>query len=270
MVYSSFFLFTEVVDAQGLANELRALAVGLTGSILVAQEGMSGAVAGGETQVAAFEAALHGETFFGGIFRAMAFKRSDSALAPFGRMAVKVRPYLIASAAPTLGPRGASAESRLSPLQWRELLAQEDCVVIDNRNHFEYRLGHFRHAVDPAVQHFTDFSHYVERHLAQWRATGRPLALYCTGGIRCERVAPWLESLGLKVWQLDGGILHYFATLPDAEREWQGACFVFDNRLAVDTALRALPMPPEAIYDAAIPDEQWRLQRALKLREDSI
>jgi len=156
-------------------------------------------------------------------------------------------------------------ETHLHPHLWRELMARSDCVVLDNRNHFEYRLGHFKGAIDPEVHHFRDFVAFVEARAPVWRAQARPVAMYCTGGIRCDVTAPWLRSLGLEVWQLDGGILNYFETIPTAEEDWDGSCFVFDNRIALSTRLEESPIAAEAVYDPSFPDERWRLDRAQQL-----
>ena len=106
---------------------------------------------------------------------------------------------------------------------------------------------------------------YVQAHAPAWRAAGRPVAMYCTGGIRCDKTAPWLRSLGLDVRQLDGGILNYFAQQGDASADWQGECFVFDKRIALDTGLRETATTAEQVFDPANPDEAWRLQRARRL-----
>jgi len=90
------------------------------------------------------------------------------------------------------------------------------------------------------------------------------VAMYCTGGIRCEKTSAWMSDLGLQVRELEGGILNYFLTLPDAEREWQGECFVFDNRVALDTRLQETETTAEQVY-ADEPDGEWRLQRARRL-----
>jgi len=119
------------------------------------------------------------------------------------------------------------------------------------------------------VHHFRDFVAYVQAQAPAWRAAGRPVAMYCTGGIRCDKTAPWMRSLGLDVWQLDGGILNYFQALPDAERDWQGECFVFDRRLALDTQLRPVTTTASQVFDPIHPDEAWRLQRARRLDGDA-
>lgn len=280
LLHSAFYRFTALPDPLAVAEALRVLAADLLGSIVVAAEGINGTVAGAPPAVRAFEAALQAETFAAGALRGLPFKHSACAGAPFGRMKVSVKPQLVALGLPDLPelpdlpnwPDGAPLPapdehdaSHLSPLAWRALLARGDVVLLDNRNHFEYRLGHFRGALDPQVHNFRDFVAFVQAHAPAWRAASRPVAMYCTGGIRCDKTAPWLRSLGLAVWQLDGGILNYFQALDDAERDWQGACFVFDKRLALDTRLRPSPTTAEQVFDPAHPDEAWRLQRARRL-----
>jgi UPF0176 protein len=179
---------------------------------------------------------------------------------------VNVKPEIVALGLPgTHAPPDAHDASHLAPAAWREMLARDDVVLLDNRNHFEVRLGRFRGALDPQVHNFRDFVAWVQAHAPAWREARRPVAMYCTGGIRCDKTAPWLRSLGLEVWQLDGGVLNFFQQVPDAARDWQGECFVFDNRVALDTSLQETPTTPEQVFDPAHPDEAWRLQRARRL-----
>ena len=269
LLHSAFYRFVPLADPAAAADALRALAQGLLGSIVVAGEGINGTVAGTAEAVAAFEAALQRPDVLNGLLRGMAFKHSACATAPFGRLKVGVKPEIVAlglpeTAAPPAPPDERDA-SHLAPAAWRALLARDDVVVLDNRNHFEYRLGHFRGAVDPQVHNFRDFVAWVERQAPAWRAAGRPVAMYCTGGIRCDKTAPWLRSLGLDVRQLEGGILNYFQQMDDADRDWQGECFVFDNRVALDTRLNETATTAQAVFDAVHPDEAWRLQRARRL-----
>jgi len=137
-------------------------------------------------------------------------------------------------------------------------------VVIDNRNSFEYRLGKFKSAIDPQVANFRDFPNYVEATAQAWKAQGKRVAMYCTGGIRCEKSSVWMREQGLDVFQLEGGILNYFQSMPDAEKDWDGECFVFDNRIALNTKLQETDTTLEQVYDAE-PDGQWRIARARRL-----
>ncbi|MDF1485645.1 hypothetical protein PY257_10710 [Ramlibacter sp. H39-3-26] len=266
LLHSAFYRFTELPAPAQAAARLRALGAALGdtfgGSILVAPEGINGAVAGSPADVAAFEAALAHDPAFAGRFAGMAFKRSACATPPFARLKVHVRPEAVAVGIP--GASGLRAGgTALAPQDWRTLLARSDVVLLDNRNSFEHRLGHFRGALDPGAAHFRDFPAYVQAHAPQWRAEGRPVAMYCTGGIRCEKTAAWMQDQELDVYQLAGGILHYFAALPDAERDWVGECFVFDNRIALDTRLRETATTAEQVYDS--PADAWRLARARRL-----
>ncbi len=272
LVHSAFYRFTPVADPAAAAATLRALAAELFGAITVAAEGLNGAVAGPQAAVQAFEAALQRPEVLGGAFAGMPFKHSACITPPFARLKVLVKPEIVALGLPgaeQLPLPDADDDSHLSPAQWRELLQHgtddKGVVLLDNRNHFEYRLGHFKGAADPGVRHFRDFVAYVEQHAPAWREAQRPVAMYCTGGIRCDKTAPWLRSLGLQVLQLEGGILNYFQQLPDAAQDWQGECFVFDKRIALDAALQETPTTAEQVFDENDPGEAWRLARAKRL-----
>ena len=268
--HSAFYRFVALADPLAVAAVVRAHAQagGLHGAIVVAAEGLSGAVAGPAAGVDRFEHALQADPVLGGAFAGLVFKRSGCATVPFGRLKVSVKPEIVAlgldeGAAPA-AVDGADA-SHLSPAAWRHFIARDDVVVLDNRNHFEFRLGRFRGAVDPGVENFRDFVAYVQAHADVWRAEGRKVAMYCTGGIRCDKTAPWMQGLGLEVYQLDGGILNYCQTLPDAAHDWQGECFVFDRRIALDSRLQETATTAADVYDPTRPDEAWRLARALRL-----
>ncbi len=261
LIHSSFYKFARLSDPQAAVAHLKLLTQGMSGSIIVASEGINGMVAGTASQLQAFEAALHVD--LNGVFAGMAFKHSECLTVPFKHMRVKLKREIVA-----LGLEGVDAIGRprqaLNPEQWRDLLARDDVVVLDNRNSFEYKLGRFKGAVDPGVLHFRDFPLYVQEHLPQWQAAGKKVAMYCTGGIRCEKTSAWLLDQGLEVYELEGGILNYFLKMPDADRDWQGECFVFDNRVAIDARLKETDTPVEEVYKDE-PDREWRINRALRL-----
>ena len=303
LLHSAFYRFVVLVDAEAAAGELRDLGrtLGLGGSIIVATEGVNGTVAGPAAQVEEFELRLRTGAVVQGALRGLSFKRSLCKQPPFGRFKVSVKPEIVALALPSstqVSPAELPDEhdaSHLSPAAWNALLVRGDAVVLDNRNHFEFRLGHFRGALDPGVHHFRDFVRFVEQHAPAWRAQGRPVAMYCTGGIRCDKTAPWMRSLGLEVFQLEGGILNYLQQAkaegwvgePDSPAgqaagdvnseavepcaastaAWQGECFVFDRRIALDARLRETGTTAEQVFDPTHPDEAWRLQRARRLDE---
>lgn len=266
LCHSSFYRFVDLRDPDAVVARLRELAGDLCGSILVASEGINGVVAGTRQAVDAFEQALLHDPCFESAFAGTVFKRSACKTRPFARMKIHKKPEIVALGLPeTIGVDAIRRHgNQISPQEWRELIAQEDVVVIDNRNSFEYRLGRFKGAVDPQVSNFRDFPKYIEEHAASWRQAGTRVAMYCTGGIRCEKTGAWMEKLGLDVYELEGGILNYFQAMPDAERDWEGECFVFDNRIALDTTLRETDTTLDDVYGDD-PAEQWRLQRARRL-----
>ncbi|MCW7542050.1 hypothetical protein OOT46_30100 [Aquabacterium sp. A7-Y] len=264
LFHLAFYRFVKLVDPDAAAARLRELTRGLTGSVLVAPEGINGVLAGSAAAIDGFEQALRADPALGPACAGMPFKRSACRSRPFGRMKVQRKAAIVTVDVP--GPALASQRGKVTPTEWRELIRRDDVVVLDNRNSFEYRLGRFRSAVDPQVRRFGDFPAFVEAQAPAWKAAGKRVAMYCTGGIRCEKTSAWMEGLGLEVLQLDGGILNYFQAMPDAELDWEGECFVFDNRIALDTRLQETDTTAEQVY-ADEPDGAWRLQRARRLDE---
>lgn len=266
LFHIAFFKFVELPDPDATVAQLRELTQQLTGSILVASEGINGVLAGTAMQLDAFQHALVNDPRMSSRFDGIAFKRSACKTAPFGRIKIHKKSEIVAigvSGITGINTQGKSGIN-VSPTEWRKLIAQDDVVVIDNRNSFEYRLGKFKSAVDPQVSHFRDFPKYIKEHVPEWKAAGKRVAMYCTGGIRCEKTSAWMHDLGIEVYQLEGGILNYFLNVPDAEKDWEGECFVFDNRIALDTKLQETGTTLEDVYEGE-PDGEWRIARAKRL-----
>ncbi|MFC5498722.1 rhodanese-related sulfurtransferase [Caenimonas terrae] len=269
MIHTAFYRFAPLPDPERVGASLRSLLAqpqlgGLTGSILVATEGINGMLAGSRQAVDFIEAALVQDAAFAGAFAGMAFKRSACTTPPFGKLKVHVKKEIV-----PLGIEGVDARVtgiNVSPQDWRELIKDPDLVLLDNRNSFEYRLGHFEGAIDPQVTNFRDFPAYVRAHAAQWKAQGKRIAMYCTGGIRCEKTSAWMLEMDMPVYQLEGGILNYFQQVPDAQLDWRGECFVFDNRVALDTHLQETASTLDDVYGQE-PDGEWRLARARRLAQ---
>lgn len=240
LFHLAFYKFVALADPAAVAQTLRTLTQAhgdaLTGSILVASEGINGMLAGSSALMDAMEQALWHDPALKGAFTGMVFKRTACKTVPFRRLKVHLKAEIV-----PLGIEGVDATSKtginVSPRDWRDLIDQPDVVLLDNRNSFEYRLGRFRNAIDPQVGNFRDFPAYVQTHMAQWQAEGKRVAMYCTGGIRCEKAALFLQDAGVeRVLQLDGGILKYFEET--GGRHFEGDCFVFDERERVNSALQ--------------------------------
>lgn len=266
LIHSSFYKFVQLDDPDAIVTLLRELVAPLTGSVLVAEEGISGALASTADKLQAFEHALQHDPRLNGLFTGIAFKHSACTTKPFWKVRVHRKAEIVALGIDAIKGQvpQADPQRQLSPQAWRELLAQDKVVLIDNRNSFEHRLGRFKGAIDPQVDNFRDFPEYVQAHAEQWKREGQRVAMYCTGGIRCEKTGPWMQQLGLDVYELEGGIVNFFQAMPDAERDFEGECFVFDNRIAIDTHLQETSTTADQVYTDA-PDEAWRLVRAHRL-----
>ncbi len=262
--HDAFYKFVAVEDPGTLVTLLHGITQDLLGSVLVAAEGINGMLAGSAQALDAFEAMLVQDPRFQGKFAGMQFKRSPCATRPFNKLKIHRKAEIV-----PLGIDGIDATCHaginVSPADWQKLIHEDDVIVIDNRNSFEHRLGRFKNAINPQVAHFRDFPDYVKEHVEDWKTQGKRVAMYCTGGIRCEKTSAWMQGLGLSVYQLQGGILNYFIEMPDTAADWDGECFVFDNRVALDTHLRETGTTLDDVYDGEC-DGEWRLQRARLLQ----
>ncbi len=266
LIHTAFYKFAEVDDPEFFAVAFREITRPITGSILLAHEGLNGMVAGTTAQIDAFEQAVRTDPRFGGRFADIVFKRSPCKTVPFRKMKVHVKAEIVPLGIP--GVDGRKTGTNVSPAEWRKLIAEDDVVLLDNRNSFEFRLGRFKNAIDPGVVHFRDFPKYVQEHIDEWKRDGKRVAMYCTGGIRCEKTTAWMKDMDVPVYQLEGGILNYFKEMPDAEKDWEGECFVFDNRIALNTKLEETDTTLEDVY-VNEPDGAWRLARAKRLDDAS-
>ncbi|MDA1169231.1 MAG: rhodanese-like domain-containing protein [bacterium] len=206
----------------------------MNGLILVAHEGCNGTVAGSPEAIQAIEKYLNGQ--FGDIF----FQHWNSDIKPFKRFKVDIRNEIVALkkvASPLLTKEGLGEVSRsdhLSPQEFHTMIARGDVTVLDTRNWYETNIGTFKNAIIPNTKAFQEFPKFVEESNIP---KDKPVAMFCTSGIRCEKASEEMRSQGYKnVYQLDGGITNYLREFPDGE--WQGECFVYDHRAAVDSHLQ--------------------------------
>jgi UPF0176 protein len=231
---ASGYRFAPVADPEALRRRLEraAASAGLLGTVLVAAEGVNLSLTGTGAALDAFEAELRRAPGFGD-FRAA--RSPAHGARPFRRLKVRLRPEIV-----TLGRRDEPLERgggrRVGPEEWHALLDDPAVTVVDVRNRFEVAAGSFPGAVDPGTDRFRDFPAWVETNLDPGESG--TIAMCCTGGIRCEKVASWMRARGFEdVRELDGGILAYLESVPAGESRWQGDCFVFDDRVSLREAL---------------------------------
>ena len=226
------YRFVAVENPAQLRAALKACAaeLGLKGTILIAPEGINLFLAGAAAKVEAFLQTLRADARFA----AIEVKRSWSAEPPFRRLLVKIKREIVSMRRPEVDP---GAAPRLAPEELKRWLDEgREVVLLDTRNQFEVDLGAFEHTLSLELKSFSEFPHATPT-LPQ-ALKHRPVVTYCTGGIRCEKAAPWLISQGFReVYQLEGGILNYFEQCGGAH--FRGECFVFDERVALDPGLRA-------------------------------
>jgi UPF0176 protein len=233
-------------DFRQLREPLRAICAGLElkGSVLLADEGINGTLAGSAEAVAALIDELRRGDLFGGRLDNLELKFSGAAAMPFQRLKIRLKKEIV-----TLGDASADPTRQVGiyvdPADWNDLIAAPDMLVIDTRNAFEVAMGSFEGAVDPGLQSFGQFKEFAALKLDP--ARHRKVAMFCTGGIRCEKASAYLKSRGFaEVFHLRGGILKYLEGVPEARSRWRGECFVFDDRVALGHGLRERRMEHDA------------------------
>jgi UPF0176 protein len=235
---AAFYQFAALPDFRELREPLRAICGGLKlkGSVLLAHEGINGTLAGPACGIAALAEELAHGALFGGRLNNLELKFSDAVEMPFGRLKVRLKKEIV-----TLGDANADPTRQVGiyvePAAWNALIDAPDTLVIDTRNAFEVAMGTFEGALDPKIASFGQFKDFAARHLDPTKH--RKIAIFCTGGIRCEKASAHLLARGFAhVYHLKGGILKYLEEVPEAESRWRGDCFVFDERVALGHGLR--------------------------------
>src|SRR6201996_4157726 len=235
---AALYQFAALPDFRELREPLRALCVelGLRGSLLLAAEGINGTVAGSDEGIDALVAELQHGPLFGGRLDHLELKFSRAEVMPFGRMKVRLKKEIVTLGAPKADPTR-QVGVYVEPADWNALIASPDTLVIDTRNAFEVAIGTFEGALDPKIASFGQFKNFVAERLDP--ARHKKIAMFCTGGIRCEKASSLLLAEGFaEVYHLRGGILKYLEQVPEAESRWRGECFVFDERVALGHGLR--------------------------------
>ena len=235
---AAFYQFAALPDFRELREPLRAICagLGLKGSVLLAHEGINGTIAGDAEAIDMLVEELRTGVLFGGRLDNLELKFSHAAAMPFARLKIRLKKEIV-----TLGDAIADparqAGTYVEPADWNALIAAPDTLVIDTRNAFEVAMGTFEGAVDPGIRSFGQFREFAARRLDP--AKHQKIAMFCTGGIRCEKASAYLLAHGFsEVYHLKGGILRYLEGVPQQESRWRGECFVFDDRVALGHGLR--------------------------------
>ena len=203
----------------------------LKGTILLASEGINGTIAGNKDSVTLFHDYIKNNDLFNGLFKNLEHKESWSKENPFYRMKVRLKKEIVA-----LGVEGVSPTKQVGqyvrPEDWNELISDPDTIIIDTRNDYEVDIGSFKNAINPNTKTFREFPDYVDKYLDPDKH--KKIAMFCTGGIRCEKATSLMLERGFnEVYHLQGGILKYLEKVPEDKSLWNGECFVFDQRVAV-------------------------------------
>ena len=234
---AALYQFTRFDEPAAVRQSLAALCeeLDIKGTLLVAHEGLNGTIAGTDLAIERVLAHVRGLPGCADI----AVKVSHAAEPPFARMKVKLKREIVTMGQPHVDPL-AGVGHYVDPTDWNRLIDAPDTIVIDTRNDYEVRLGSFPGAVNPGTRSFREFPDWFRKFRAE-RGQDRampPIAMFCTGGIRCEKATAFLKAEGLDdVHHLRGGILAYLEAVPPETSRWQGECFVFDERVTVDDAL---------------------------------
>ncbi|OYX25007.1 MAG: hypothetical protein B7Z10_07720 [Rhodobacterales bacterium 32-66-7] len=232
-IIAAFYRFARFPDPAALQPGLQAVCgtAGVKGSILLAPEGINGTIAGSRAGIDAVLAAIRALPGC----EDLEWKESEAEAMPFGRMKVKLKREIVTMGQPDVDPL-ARVGNYVRPEAWNALIADPDTVVIDTRNDYEVAIGTFAGAVDPNTRAFGEFPDWWQAN--HERFAGKRVAMFCTGGIRCEKSTNYLLGQGVsEVYHLQGGILKYLEAVPEAESLWQGECFVFDDRVSVGHGL---------------------------------
>jgi UPF0176 protein len=228
-VVAALYKFVSLPDC----NELQAALLsfcqlqGIKGTILLAQEGINGTIAGSRQQIDNFLTFIRSDSRFADL----EYKESYTEIPPFERLKIRLKPEIVTLGLPEVDPNE-KVGTYVEPENWNDLISNPEVIVIDTRNDYEIRIGTFKGAENPQTQTFRDFPEYVKQNLDSHKH--KKVAMFCTGGIRCEKASSYLISQGFQeVYHLKGGILKYLEEIPPEESLWEGECFIFDQRITV-------------------------------------
>ena len=239
-VVATFYKFVSLPDCADQRSRLLQFCQSYTlrGTILLAQEGINGTIAGSREAIDAVLAYLRADQRLA----ELEHRESPAAELPFDRLKVKVKSEIVTLGLPEVDP-SRQVGTYVDPKDWNALITDPEVIVVDTRNDYEISVGTFQGAQNPQTGSFREFPGYVQQDLVQQNsdlAQSKKIAMFCTGGIRCEKASAYLLSQGFQqVYHLKGGILKYLEEVPAEASLWQGECFVFDQRVAIQHGLEA-------------------------------
>lgn len=235
IVVAALYKFVSIDNCVALKEALLALMKhhDVNGTLIIAQEGINGTIAGSRAAIDALKALLIAD----GRFVGMEYKESFTQNQPFKRKKIHIKKEIVTLGRPDINPN-VIAGDYVDASTWNALLADERVTILDVRNDFEVQMGTFDRAINPHTKTFRDFVAYVENNLSPDKH--KIIAMSCTGGIRCEKASSLMKSMGFAtVYHLKGGVLKYLEDTPKSESRFRGECFVFDDRISVDHDLKA-------------------------------
>jgi len=234
---AAMYKFTTLPDFEELQAPLQAVCRenSVMGTILLAKEGVNGTIAGPEEGVRAAITHIQSDSRFDG----MSLKYSYADDMPFHRMKVRLKREIVTLGKPIADPNK-QVGTYVKPEDWNDLISDPDVILVDTRNEYEVAIGTFQGAEDPKTASFREFPDWVEalkKRVSEGEKT--KVAMFCTGGIRCEKASSYMKAEGFEdVYHLEGGILKYLEKVPEEESLWEGECFVFDQRVSVEHGLK--------------------------------
>ena len=237
VIVAAFYKFIHLSDPVAVQRDLQKAceSAGILGTILIAHEGINGTVCALREGICTLMAHFADSPYFSDIQPKYSFAKEPA----FYRMKVRLKREIVTMGQPDIDPEN-SVGTYVSPQDWNALISASDTLVIDTRNRYEVAIGTFENAVDPETASFRDFPAWIENYMADLPEEKRPknIAMFCTGGIRCEKATSYLRARGYEnVFHLEGGILKYLETMPAEDSAWRGECFVFDQRVSVKHGL---------------------------------
>ena len=228
-----FYKFVKVKSLKKNKNFLQKLFISnyIRGTVIIAKEGLNGTISGSIKNIDKTTKKLKSLFSFE---KFDSSNESKSKFQPFHKPKVKIKKEIVPMNL-TINPKERNIETHLEPKEWNKLIKNKDTYIIDTRKPFEYKVGTFKRSVNPNVNNFRDFPKYLNK-----LKKNKPVAMFCTGGIRCEKTSVYLKKKGFKnIYQLNGGILNYLNKIKKNESLWRGECFVFDNRISLKHKLKA-------------------------------